>query len=257
MDRSELNQLFDLTGRVAIITGGTRGIGRALADAFAAAGAAVAVASRKADACALAEAELNAAGAAAIGVPTHMGDLDAVQHLVDRTVERFGRLDIVVNNAATGLAQPLGEYTNEAWQKAFAVNLQGPVFLAQAALPHLKASGNAAVLNVLSVGAITHSSSTSMYSAAKSALLSFTRSMAQDWARFGIRVNALLPGTVNTDMTRAGGEEAMGRMRLISHMQRIAEPVEMVGPSLLLCSDAGSYITGQMIVADGGYAVAR
>ncbi|HQV58850.1 MAG TPA: SDR family oxidoreductase, partial [Ilumatobacteraceae bacterium] len=94
-------------------------------------------------------------------------------------------------------------------------------------------------------------------SAAKAALLSFTRGQAQDWAEFGIRVNALAPGTVNTDMVRNTGEASMERMKQISHMKRIASPDEMVGPALLLCSDAGSYITGQMIVADGGYVVAR
>lgn len=257
MNRDDINKLFDLSGRVAIITGGTRGIGRALAEGFAAAGARIVVASRKADACAETEAALTAAGAEALGVPTHMGDMDAVSNLVDKAVERFGRLDIVVNNAATSLAQPLGQQTDDAWQKVFSVNLQGPVFLAQAALPHLKASGNAAILHVVTVGAITHSSSTSMYSAAKAALLSFTRGQAQDWAQFGIRVNALAPGTVDTDMVRNTGPESMERMKLISHMKRIASPEEMIGPSLLLCSDAGSYITGQLLVADGGYAVAR
>jgi len=257
VNRDEINKMFDLSGRVAIVTGGTRGIGRAIAEAFAACGASVVIASRKADACAEAEAALTAAGHQALGVAAHMGDIDAITNLVDATANRFGRIDIVVNNAANPLAQPLGAMTAEAWDKSFGVNLQGPIFLAQAALPHLKASGNASILNVISVGAITHSSATSMYSAAKAALLSFTRGQAQDWAEFGIRVNALAPGTVNTDMVRNTGEASMERMKQISHMKRIASPDEMVGPALLLCSDAGSYITGQMIVADGGYVVAR
>ena len=257
MNRDHVNQLFDLTGRTAIITGGTRGIGRALAEAFVAQGANVVVASRKADACAETEAALRAQGGQALGVPTHMGELEALDALVGATVERFGGVDILVNNAANALQQPLGAITPEGWEKSFAVNLRGPVFLAQAALPHLTASAHAAVLNVITVGALTHSPGTSMYSGGKAALLAFTRNMAAEWAPHGIRVNALAPGTVDTDMVRNTGPEAMERMKDISFLKRIASPDEMVGPALLLVSDAGSYVTGQMIVADGGYAVAR
>jgi NAD(P)-dependent dehydrogenase (short-subunit alcohol dehydrogenase family) len=257
MDASDLHQLFDLTGRVAVITGGTRGIGRALAEGFVAAGAKVVVASRKADACAEAEKALIDAGADALGVPTHMGDLDAVANLVDKTVERFGQLDILVNNAANGLQMPTAELTPEAWEKSFGPNLKGPVFLAKAAFPYLKASPHASILNVISVGAITWSPGTAMYSGAKNALLAYTRNMAAEWAPYEIRVNALAPGTVDTDMVRNTGPEAMARMKEISVMKRIAHANEMIGPALFLVSDAASYVTGQLVVADGGYAVAR
>jgi len=257
MDEKDLLRLFDLTGRVAVITGGTRGIGRAIAEGFAAAGAKVVVASRKADACAEAEQALVDQGAEALGVPTHTGDLDAVANLVERTVERFGALDILVNNAANALQMPLAELTPEGWEKSYGPNLKGPVFLAKAAYPHLAASEHAAILNVISVGAITWSPGTSMYAGAKNALLAFTRNMAAEWASQGIRVNALAPGTVDTDMVRNTGPEAMARMREISWMKRIADAREMVGPALFLVSDAASYVTGQLLVADGGYAVAR
>ena len=256
MDRDRLRSLFDLTGRVALVTGGTRGIGRALAQAFALSGAAVVVASRKADACAETELALRTLGADALGVPTHLGDLDAIDSLVARTVDRFGHLDIVVNNAANGLAMFGADLTPEAWDKSFSVNLRGPVFLAKAARPHLAASAHAAILNVISVGAITHSPRMSMYTGAKAALLAFTRNLAAEWAPDGIRVNALAPGTVDTDMLRST-DGAVERGAAVSFMQRVATADEMVGPALLLVSDAGSYITGQMIVADGGYAVAR
>jgi len=118
MTRERLRQLFDLTGRVAIVTGGTRGIGRAIAEGFVAAGARVVVASRKAEACAETERHLAALGGEALGVPTHLGELAALRPLVERTVERFGRLDILVNNAANALAQPIGHYTPEAWEKS-------------------------------------------------------------------------------------------------------------------------------------------
>src|SRR5437763_15357596 len=144
MDREKLLSLFDLTDRVAIVTGGTRGIGRAIAEGFLSCGAKVAVASREADACEQAAAELSSLGDV-IGVPTHMGDLDAVSGLVDRTVERWGRVDIVVNNAANALTLPLGELTPEAWAKSLDTNLRGPVFLVERALPYLEKSGNGAV----------------------------------------------------------------------------------------------------------------
>ena len=253
MDRKTLATLFDLTGRVAIVTGGTRGIGRAIAEGYVCAGAKVVVASRKADACAETEAYLtNELGGEALGVPTHLGELDALQALVDTTVDRFGRLDIVVNNAANALTQPLGAFTPEAWDKSFGVNLRGPVFLVQAALPYLKESPYGAVVNLLSAGAFLPSTNVPMYSAAKAGMHAFTRAMAREWAPLGIRVNALAPGTVDTDMVRNNPPAAQESMANAAPMRRAAHADEMVGPALLLVSDAGSFITGEVLAADGG-----
>jgi NAD(P)-dependent dehydrogenase (short-subunit alcohol dehydrogenase family) len=252
VDREKLSQLHDLTGRVAIVTGGTRGIGLAIAEGLAAAGASVAVASRKADACESAAEHLRSIGDRAIGVPTHMADLDAIGHLVDRTVEEFGRLDIVVNNAANALTLPFGHLTPDAWAKSLDTNLRGPVFLVERALPHLEVSGNAAILNVISAGAFLFSANTAMYAAGKAGLMAMTRSMAAAFASKGIRVNALAPGTVDTDMVRNNPPEVVESMSRASFMRRAAHPDEMVGPALLLCSDAGSYLTGQVIIVDGG-----
>jgi NAD(P)-dependent dehydrogenase (short-subunit alcohol dehydrogenase family) len=252
VNQQKLRDLFDMTGRVVIVTGGTRGIGRSLAEGYVSAGAKVVVASRKADACKETEDHLRSMGGEAIGVATHMAELGDLADLVHRTVEEFGGVDVVVNNAATALAQPIGAYTPEAWQKSFDVNLRGPVFLIQEALPHLKQSDHAAVLNVLSGAAFMFSSFVSLYAAGKAALLSQTRSAAAELAQFGIRVNALAPGTVDTDMVRANSAEMQDVMADVMLLKRMAAPDEMVGPALLLTSDAGSFITGQVLLADGG-----
>ena len=241
-----------MTDRTVIVTGGTRGIGLALAEGFVLAGARVVVASRKADACDSAAEHLRALGGPAIGVPTHTGDVDALGALVERTVAEFGGVDVVVNNAANALAQPFGQMTPEAWAKSYEVNLQGPVFLTQHALPHLKASAHAAVLNMVSVGAFNFAPMLSIYASGKAALMSMTRSMAAELAPHGIRVNALAPGPVNTDMMRNNPQEAIDHMVGGTLMNRLAEPDEMVGAALLLCSDAGSYLTGQAVIVDGG-----
>ena len=252
MDAQRWQRLFDMTGRVVIVTGGTRGIGRSLAEGYACAGAKVVVASRRADACKETEDHLRAMGAEAIGVPAHMADLDDLAELVRRAVEEFGGVDVVVNNAANALAQPIGEYTPEAWQKSMDVNLRGPVFLNQLALPHLKASEHAAILNVISGAAFMFSAVVSMYGTGKAGLLAHTRAAAAELAPFGIRVNALSPGTVDTDMVRANTEEKQQVMAEVMLLKRMAQPDEMVGPALLLTSDAGSFITGQVLLADGG-----
>lgn len=252
MDRRGFDRLFDMTDRTVIVTGGTRGIGLALAEGFVLAGARVVVASRKADACARAAEHLRGLGGQAIGVPTHAGDVDDLGALVDRAVAEFGGLDVLVNNAANALAQPLGEMTVEAWAKSNDVNVRGPVFLTQHALPHLRRSEHAAVLNVVSVGAFNFAPSLSIYAAGKAAMMSFTRSMAAEFAGHGIRVNAIAPGPVDTDMMRNNPQEAIDHMVGGTLLKRLASADEMVGAALLLCSDAGSYMTGTVIIVDGG-----
>jgi len=252
MDREKLSTLFDLTGRVAIVTGGTRGIGRAIAEGFAAAGAKVVVASRKADACAETQAHLEAMGAEALGVATNMSSLEDVEALVQATVARFGAIDIIVNNAANALTQPLGQFTPEAWQKSYDANLRGPVFLVQYALPYLTESPHASVINVISAGAFLAAPNVAMYSGAKAGLMAFTRAMGSDFAKLGIRVNALAPGTVDTDMVRNNPPEVQQSMANAAPMKRAAHPDEMVGPAIFLASDAGSFVTSQVILADGG-----
>ena len=252
MNQEKLRTLFDMTGRVVIVTGGTRGIGRALAEGYVAAGASVVVTSRKAAACDETAKHLRSQGGEVLAVPCHVGDLDALRELVARTVESFGAIDVVVNNAANALALPHGAYTSEAWAKSLDVNLRGPVFLVQEALPHLKQSRHAAVLNVISGAAYLFSSTVSLYGIGKAGLVAATRSMAAEFAPHGIRVNALSPGTVDTDMVRNNSPEVQAEMTKLQLLPRMAHPDEMVGAALLLTSDAGSFITGSVLFADGG-----
>ena len=228
MNRSDLLDQFDLTGRTAIVTGGSRGIGRAIAGGFAALGANVVIASRKGDACSAAAEEINAAGGSAVGVAAHLGHLEDGPVVVEAAVEAFGGIDIVVNNAANALAQPLGDITPEAWEKSFSTNLRGPVFLVQEALPHLRASAHPAIINMVTAGIYTGGGWMSMYLAAKSAMAFFTRSMAMELAGDNIRVNAIAPGTVATDMVRNNPDEVQQAMVDAQLIKRMADPDEMV-----------------------------
>ncbi|MGZ4785804.1 MAG: SDR family NAD(P)-dependent oxidoreductase, partial [Acidimicrobiales bacterium] len=222
--------LFRLDGRTALITGGTRGIGRAIAEGFGASGARLVVASRKADACHQTQEELAALGYDVLAVPCHMGSLPDIRALVAATVDRFGGIDVVVNNAANALTEPLGEFTEEGFAKSVDVNIRGPVFLVQEALPYLTESSHASIINVVSAGAWLYSSFVALYAAAKSAMVSYTKTMAADFVSRGIRVNALAPGTVDTDMVRNTGPGAAEVMAKACLMGRAASADEMVGP---------------------------
>lgn len=245
-------EAFDIVGRTVVITGGSRGIGRAIAEGFASVGANVVVASRKQSACDEVVAQISADGGSALSVPTHVGAPESVSALIDATVDRFGGVDVIVNNAANPLALPIGEITTEAFQKSFEANLRGPVLLVQAALPHLRASPHAAVVNLVTAGMFTHGGYVSMYVAMKSALMSMTRSMAAELVGDGIRVNAIAPGTVRTDMVTNTPPEFQQAAVQSQLMKRMAEPAEMVPGALFLASDASSFMTGHVLVLDGG-----
>lgn len=252
MKPEEVDQLFDIEGRVAVITGGSRGIGRSIAHGFAAKGAKVVISSRKADMCDKVVEEITADGGDAFAVPGHMGDLDDIKTLVQATADHYGGIDIIVNNAANALAQDFGSITPEAWEKSFDVNLRGPVFLVQEALPYLRASEHASVINVSSAGGYLFSAFTHIYAAAKAGLISYTRSLAADLAPHGIRVNCMAPGTIDTDMVRAQTEERQKSMAAAALLGRAAVPDELIGLALFMATEASSFMTGCTINYDGG-----
>lgn len=252
MDPTQVLESFDLTGRVVIVTGASRGIGRAAAQGFAALGANVVIASRKADACAAVAHDINERGGSAVAVATHMGDLDAISHLIAATVEAFGGVDVVVNNAANALTEPIGGITPAAFAKSIDVNLRGPLFCVQEALPYLEASDHAAVINLVSVGIYTSGQGMALYLAGKSALEMLTRTMAAELAPRGIRVNALCPGVVDTDMVRNNPPEVQQFMLAGQPMGRMGRPEELVPAFAFLASGASSFMTGQTLVIDGG-----
>jgi NAD(P)-dependent dehydrogenase (short-subunit alcohol dehydrogenase family) len=259
MDRTQLQHLFDMTGRVAVVTGGTRGIGRAIAEGYIAAGASVAVVSRNEQDCKdTAEhlRSLGSPGGEAIGFAADMGNLDDVRTIVDRTVSELGGLDVLVNNAGVGPFHTIGEFKVEEWQHVFDVNVKGPVFLIEEALPHLRKSGRGAILNILSIAAFVDSSVFPIYASSKAALFAHTRSAAAALGQDGIRVNAIAPGPFDTELLRSQTPDpnAVGGMTIL---KRVAAPDEIVGPALMLTSDAGSFMTGQVLMVDGGFVVAR
>lgn len=257
MDKAGIQENFSIEGRVAVVTGGSRGIGLAISKAFASAGAKVVVASRKLETCEQAVAEIEADGGEALAVAAHMGELDDLDRLVKEAADRFGGVDILINNAANALAMPFAEMTEAAWEKSFAVNLKGPVFLTQKFLPYLEKSKHASVVNVSSVAGFIFAGSMHMYAAGKSALQSYTRSLAGELAPHNIRVNCIAPGTVDTDMVRNTSPEQQVSMAEASFMKRAAHPDEIVGLALYLASDASSFMTGTTINIDGGGLVAR
>ncbi len=244
---------FDLTGRVAVVTGGSRGLGRAIALGFADAGARVVVASRKADACEAVVEEITAAGGAALAVPTNVGRPEQLTALVEATVDGFGGIDVLVNPAANPLGGPLGDLPPEAFDAAFRANVQGPVLLATAALPHLQSSPAPSIINVITVGAFAGAEYLGLYTATKAAMWNLTRTMAKEWAPH-VRVNAIAPGPFDTDMMGPTLAQPEFHRRIVASTlaKRIADPAEIVGAALFLASDASSFVTGTCVTVDGG-----
>lgn len=242
-----------LAGRVAIVTGGSKGLGLAMARGFARAGADVVVASRKLEACEAAAAEIRALGRRCLPVACHVGDWAQCDALVERTVRELGRIDVLVNNAGIAPVAPrLLDVTDALFDKTIAVNLKGPLRLAARAAEQM--APGSAIVNISSVASMRPNPVTAVYAAAKAGLNVLTSVMAQEFAPKGIRVNAIVCGTFWTDSFRRSvqTEAAASAIAKGNVLGRVADPEEIVGTALYLASDASSYTTGQLIPVDGG-----
>ena len=249
--------LFDLTGKVVIVTGSTKGIGRAMAEGLAAAGASVVVSSRKQDLCEAAATEIAAAtGAEVFARACHVGEWDAIPAFVAAVQDRFGRIDGLVNNAGINPARVRPEdMTLEYLRKVFAVNLEGPLRMSQCVFTVMKEQGGGSIVHIGTMGAYSGGGTICAYGASKAALLNLTKSQANEWAQHGIRVNFLAPGPFMSEMMEGGERTAPGFLDLVADgtfQRRIADPDEIVGPVCYLISDASSFVTGDDISVSGG-----
>lgn len=249
---------MDLSGKVAIVTGASKGIGLAIARAMAEAGANVIISSRKAEAVAAVAAAFRAEGWEATGVAANVGERADCTHLVEETIARYGGIDILVNNAGTNPAfGPALQIEDWAWEKIMSVNLRGPFELARLCHPHLKARGGGSVINISSVEGFTPNPGLGIYSVSKSALLMLTKVLAQEWGRDAIRVNAIAPGLIATKLSQAiTDNQAMMQMILAKQaLKRTGQPEDIAGLAVLLASEASSFITGATFTADGGLTI--
>jgi NAD(P)-dependent dehydrogenase (short-subunit alcohol dehydrogenase family) len=244
---------FDLSGRVAVITGGSKGLGRAMALGFAARGAHVVVASRKLAPCEKVAGEVRALGRRALAVACHVADWTQCAALVDATVAEFGRIDVLVNNAGIAPVPPnLLGVTEDLFDKTIGVNLKGPLRLLALAAEHMPRGGS--VINISSKASTHPSPFTVVYAAAKAGLNALTKAAAHEYGARGIRVNAIVCGMFHTDSLHASvpTPEAQAAAQKLVTLGRIADPDEIVGTALYLATDASSYLTGQCITLDGG-----
>lgn len=252
-----LFQLFDLSGRTALVTGGSRGLGLQLAQALGEAGAKVMLTARKADELEQAAAQLQSQGIEAQWIAADCAREDDIERLGAQTLERLGQIDILVNNAGATWGAPAEDYPLQAWDKVMNLNVRGYFILSQYVGKHsMIPRHRGSIINVSSIAGLGGNPldmKTIAYNTSKGAVINFTRALAAEWGHYGIRVNALCPGFFPSKMSR-GLLEAMGQERLAAHapLQRLGDEEDLKGTTVLFASDAGKHITGQWLAVDGG-----
>jgi NAD(P)-dependent dehydrogenase (short-subunit alcohol dehydrogenase family) len=250
--------MFDLTGKVALITGSTKGIGKSIAEEMARAGAKVVVSSRKADAVEAVTKELTTAGREAIGVPCNIGSKTELQNLVDKTMAKWGRIDILVCNAA--INPHFGSITkvsDEVFDKMMGSNIRSIFWLANMVLPQMAERKDGAMVIISSIAALRGSNVNGLYGVTKAADAGLGRALAVEWGPHNIRVNSIAPGLIKTDFARALWEDEERRKRRegMTPLRRLGDPQDIGGVAVFLASDAGRFMTGQLLVIDGGVSV--
>ncbi|MGB5355615.1 MAG: glucose 1-dehydrogenase [Eudoraea sp.] len=255
---SVIKSKFDLSGKVAVITGSSKGIGKSIAQGLAENGAKVVVSSRKQGAVDLVAEEFKKVGLEAIGIKCHIADSEQRKNLIAKTIEEFGRIDILVNNAAINpFYGPLEGADEDVFDKIMEVNVKAPWLLSNLALPHMQKAGGGSIINISSVEGLRPGFGLGLYSATKSALIMLTKNQAKEWGRYGIRANVVCPGLIKTKFSEGlwADEKLVDQFTKSLPLHRIADADEMAGLVMLLASDAASYMTGGVYVADGGYMV--
>jgi len=250
--------MFDLTGRVAVVTGGNGGIGLGMARGLAQAGATVVVAARNAAKSAKAVAELQALGATAAAIEVDVRDDAACSRLIEDAAGRFGRLDILVNNAGTNLRKQPQEYTVAEWRELIDTNLTSAFVCSNAAYPHMKKGGGGKIINIGSMMSIFGASFSGPYAATKGGIVQMARAMACAWAKDNIQVNSVLPGWIDTELTQGARRDVQGlQERVVARTPagRWGLPADFAGIAVFLASPASDFVTGTAIPVDGGYSI--
>ena len=253
-----MTNLFDLTGKVAIITGASKGIGAAIAEIYGVAGARVVVSSRKLDAVNQVVDSITKRGGLAKAISCHMGDAADIARLVEETIAAYGTIDIVVNNAATNpVFGPIVEADGSAFDKIMNVNVKGPFELAKKAYPFMKQKKAGSVINISSIGGLRPEPGLGIYSVSKAALISLTKVMAKEWGEDNIRANVICPGLIKTKFSEAlwSNDKIMHTMMKLLPIKRVGTPDEIAALALYLASDASAYSTGSVFTADGGFTI--
>jgi dehydrogenase/reductase SDR family member 4 len=252
------SKLFDLTGKVALVTGATRGIGRGIAQELARSGAKVAVCSRKADACDAVRAEFEREGLEVLAQPCNVSRKEDLQAIVDATVKRWGRIDIAVANAASNpYYGPLTDIPDEAFDKIFANNVKSVLWLAAMTLPDMAKRGGGSFITIGSIGGLKANTVIGAYGISKAADHHLVRNLAAEWGPKNVRVNAIAPGLIVTEFARALWEDPKRRAEreALTPLRRLGDPADISGIAVFLASPAANFITGQTIVADGGVTI--